>query len=320
MTSELIFQIGETRIKKGTKIKGWLEVAEATSYQVKLPYIVINGIHEGPTITILSGVHSIEAAPIEATLNLTKLIEPRKLKGRVIVIPVVNTEGFHTRKPYENLLDHLNQNKVFPGDPTRSITSQVAYIIFKEFVSKSDYLIDCHSADLGEDATRGMFIFNVDDEELTNKMMEMASCFNCDYIETIDISGNTGEAVKTYGIPCIMTESGTPYDIRKEDIEYHTQGIINFLRHRGMLEGKATLGKPKVNPMTHRIWAKHAGIWRKQVKAGQRVKKDMILGEVVNLHGETKQVVRSPLRGVISFLRIHYNVNQGDTLLWIKDV
>ena len=316
----MTFQIRETYIKKGEIYKGWLDVAEATSYQVKLPYIVINGSQKGPTLTILSGVHSIEAAPIEATLSLTKLIDPKELKGKVIAIPVVNTEGFHIRKPYENLIDHLNQNKVFPGEPTGSITRQVAHIIFKEFVSKSDYLIDCHSADLGEDATRGMFIFNVDDEELTRKMIEMARCFNCDYIETINISGNTGEAVKTYGIPCIMTESGTPYNIREEDITFHTHGITNFLRHIGMLEGKATLGKAKVNPITHRLWAKHAGIWRKHIKAGQRVEKDMVLGEVVNLLGDTKQIVRSPMGGVVSFLRIHYSVNQGDTLLLIKDV
>ena len=313
----MAFQIQDKVIKKGEKQKGWLKVAKATTHMVKIPYIIINGEQIGPTLTILSGVHSLEAAPIEANLRLGNELEAKDLKGTLIIIPVVNTEGFHARKPYENILDHLNQNKAFPGDPEGSMTSRVANSVFQNFVAKSDYLIDCHSADLGEDATRGIFIYETDDEELSRKMIEMASCFDCHYIETTKISGNTGEAIKSYGIPCIMTESGTPYNIREEDIQYHTKGIKNLLQHIGMLEGKAVLGTPPINPETQRQWAETSGIWRKKVEAGQRVTEGTELGEIIDLHGETRQKILAPFNGVVSFLRIHYSVNQGDTLLWL---
>jgi len=313
----MAFQIGTARVERGEKARGWLTIAEATTHEVKLPYIIINGAGDGPTVTVLSGVHAIESAPVEATLRVVGSIEPEELRGTLVVLPVVNTEGFHARKPYGNVLDNLNQNKVFPGDPEGTITRRVAHAVFESFVSKSHYLVDCHSADLGEDATRLIFIFRTDDEELTRRMVEMARCFRCDFIETTNIAGNTGEAVNLYGIPCVMTESGTPFHIREEDIRFHQEGITNLLRHLGMLEGDAILGDPPVDPPTRRLWSEHAGIWRRKVEAGQRVKEGEKLGEVLDLLGEVRQVAEAPFDGTVSFLRIHYSVNQGDTLLWL---
>ena len=313
----MAFQIGSIRVEKGAKAKGWLTIAEATSHKVKMPYIIINGDEDGPTVTVLSGVHAIESAPVEATLRVADSIEPEALRGTLIILPVVNTEGFHARKPYGNTLDNLNQNKVFPGDPEGTITRRVAHTVFESFVSKSDYFIDCHSADLGEDATRLVFIFRTENEELTQKMIDMARCFGCDFIESTNIAGNSGEAVKKYGIPCVMTESGTPFHIREEDIRFHKDGIFNLLRHLGMLVGDVVLGNPLIDPPTQRIWSNYAGIWRRTVKAGQRVNKGEILGEVHDLLGEVKQIAKAPFSGTVSFLRIHYSVNQGDTLLWL---
>jgi hypothetical protein len=297
-----------------------LKVAEGSTHNVELPFIVINGLREGPKLTILSGIHALECAPIEAVLRLAEEISPKDTSGTLFLLPVVNTEGFHARKPYHNQLDHINQNKVFPGDPESSITKKVAHTVFSQFVSKSDYLVDCHSADLGEDVQRGMFIYETEDEHLTEQMIEMARCFECDFIETTNILGNTGEAVNLYNIPCIMTESGTPYPIREEDIMYHYHGIKNLMIHIGMIKGEAKMGKQPVDPKTERIWAKTGGIWRRGVEAGQEVKKGEKIGAVSDLTGQTKQSIKAPFSGVVSFLRIHYSVNEGDTLLWLTEI
>lgn len=313
------FKIDKTIIPKGEKHRGFLKIAQASTHLVELPYIVINGEKDGPTLTVLSGVHALECAPVEAVLRLADDLNPEDISGAVLFVPVVNTEGFHARKPYHNHLDNLNQNQVFPGDPESSITKRVAHKIFNEFVSKSDYLVDCHSADLGEDVTRGMFIYQTDDELLLERMIEMARCFDCDFIETTTLSGNTGEAVGIYKIPCIMTESGTPYPIRESDVKYHYQGIRNLMTHIGMISGEVELGKQPVNPRSDRVWARSGGIWRRKVEAGQKVKEAEVLGYVSDLTGQTRQVVKAPYGGKVSFLRVHYSVNEGDTLLWLTE-
>ena len=107
-------KIGETTTRQGEKAKGFLRVGEAATHDVKIPYITVNGERSGPTLCVLGGIHSLECTPVEALLRLGSEIDARELSGRLIIVPVVNTEGFHRRTPYYNDLDHLNQNRVFP--------------------------------------------------------------------------------------------------------------------------------------------------------------------------------------------------------------
>ncbi len=311
------FKVQNTVIEQGTIHRGYVKIGDASTHEVKLPYIIINGAKKGPKVTILGGVHAIECAPVEAIYRLAETIKPESLSGTLIMVPIVNTEGFHARQPYHNQLDHLNQNKVFPGDPEASITKRVAYHVFEHFVSKSDLLIDAHSADLGEDVIRGIYVYKTSDKPLLDRMVTLASLYNPTLIETASILGNTGEAVNLYGIPCLMIESGAPYPIREKDVEYHYEGALNVLRHLGLIKGEAISYNPPVDPPSQRIWAKHGGVWRRRIEAGQRVKKGEELGTVCNLIGETIQTATAPMDGVVSFLRVHYSVNSGDSLCWI---
>jgi predicted deacylase len=313
------FQVDDTVIERGKMHRGWVEIGEASTHTVKMPYIVINGAEDGPTLTILGGVHAVECTPVEAIYRLADSIDPDELSGTLILVPIVNTEGFHARKPYHNILDHLNQNKVFPGEEKASITKRVAYHVFDKFVSKSDALIDAHSADIGEDVTRGIFIYKTEDKALYGKMVELAGCYNPALIETTNIAGNTGEAVNVYGIPCLMIESGAPYPLREADVQYHYNGAVNVMRFMGMLEGEAERSTQLIDPPSVRLWAKKGGVWRSRVEVGQRVTKGDVVGTVCNLLGETLQSAEAPLDGVVSFLRVHYSVNAGDTLLLVAD-
>ena len=314
------FKVQDTVIEQGKVYRGYIKIGDASTHEVKLPYIVINGVEEGPVVTILGGVHAVECAPVEAIYRLADSINPAMLTGTLILVPIVNTEGFHARQPYHNQLDHLNQNRVFPGDPEASITKRVAYHVFQHFVSRSDVLIDAHSADLGEDVTRGLFVYKTDNKGLFHKMVELASLYNPTLIETTSISGNTGEAVNQYGIPCLMIESGAPYPIRENDVQYHLDGAVNVLKHLKMLKGQATNYDPPIDPPSQRLWAEKGEVWRRKVDAGQRVRDGESLGTVCNLLGETLQNVTAPFDGVVSFLRVHYSVNSGDTLLWVAKV
>ncbi len=314
------FRVQDRVIERGERVGGYVKIGDASTHEVKLPYIIFNGREAGPVLTVLGGVHGVECAPVEAIYRLGEDLSPEMIKGTLILVPIVNTEGFHARKPYHNQLDHLNQNQVFPGDPEATVTRRVAYHVFEHFVSKSDVLIDAHSADVGEDVHRGIYVYETKDKELYERMVELASLYNPILIESTGISGNTGEAVKEYGIPCLMIESGTPYPIREKDVQYHYNGVMNVLRHLGMLDGEATHYDPPVDPPSQRIWAEKGGIWRREVEAGQRVKRGQKLGRVCNLLGEIIQIEKAPFDGVVSFLRIHYSVNAGDSLLWLARV
>jgi uncharacterized protein len=316
----LSLTIGGIEVPPGTRGRGYLRVSESSINEVKLPWVAFNGFLPGPTLCILGGVHSLECTPIEGLLRIIEELDPSTIMGKLLIIPVVNTTGFNSRTPYDNPWDHLNQNKVWPGDPEGPLTKRVAHIVWTEFISKANVVVDAHSADLGEDTTRSIYIFKTSDEQLRNKMVEMAGCWDVDHIETATISGNTGEAVAQLEIPCIMTEAGAPYPVREKDAWWFAKGIYNLMRFLGILPGDAVVKKVHIDPESRRLYALHGGAWRKLVDAGTKVKEGQLLGTVYSLVGECLQEVRAPHDGTVTFLRTHFSVNQGDTLLWLTRV
>lgn len=312
--------IGEVEIGRGEKAKGFVKVGEAPAHDVVMPYIVINGNEPGPTLCVIGGIHPLEYASIVGVQRVAQEVEPEHLAGTLLIVPVVNTNGFEARAAFNNPIDYVNQNRVFPGDETGTMSRRVAHTLFTEFVSKADALIDSHGGDLTEDINRFVIVGRTEDEELARKMIEMASCYDSHYTRVSDIRGSTGEALNEYGIPCLTPESGTPYPVREEEIAFHHDGIVNVMRYMGMLEGEPEMRELKVNPEQARLYAKRGGIWRQKVEAGQRVKEGEVLGEVVDLFGETIQVVKSPFGGVANNSRTSHVVNTGDTLLSVIKV
>ncbi len=313
-------KIGEAEIKRGAKAKGLLKVGEAPAHEIKMPYIVVNGSEPGTKLCVLGGIHPLEYASIEGVLRVANEVEPEELKGALIMVPVVNTDGFSDRSAFNNPIDYVNQNRVFPGEETGTMSRRVAHTLFKELVSKADALIDSHGGDLTEDINRFVIVGDTDDKEIHKKMVDMASCYDAHFIRVTDIKGSTKEALDMYGIPCITPESGTPYPVREEEIAFHHDGIVNVMKYFGMLKGTPTMRKLKINPEQERLYAEHGGIWRQKVEAGERVKKGEVLGEVVNLFGETLQTAKAPFDGVANSSRASHVVYSGDTLLYVIKV
>jgi uncharacterized protein len=312
--------IGGVEVPPGTRGRGYIRVSEASTHEVTVPWVAFNGVVSGPTLCVIGGVHSIECTPIEGMLRIIDELDPSTMMGRLIIVPVVNTTGFNTRNPYENPWDHLNQNKVWPGDPEGSLTKRVAHAVWSELLCKADAVVDAHSADLGEDATRSIFVFKTEDETLLGKMLNMAGCWDVDYIETATIAGNTGEVVSRLGIPCVMTEAGAPYPLREKDAWWFAKGVYNLMRHLGITPGDPIIRKVPLDPESRRLHAARGGAWRKLVDVGNNVKEGQLLGSVYSLIGENLQEVRAPYDGTVTFLRTHFSVNEGDTLLWITRI
>jgi len=312
--------IGSVDVLPGTRGRGYIRVSEASTHEVRAPWVAFNGVVPGPTLCIIGGVHSIECTPIEGMFRIIDELDPSTMMGRLIIAPVVNTTGFNARTPYENQWDHLNQNKVWPGDSQGPLTKRVAHAVWTEFLSKANAVVDAHSADLGEDATRGVFVFKTENEALRRKMLDMAGCWDVDYVETAVVAGNTGEVVPRLGIPCIMTEAGAPYPLREKDAWWFAKGVYNLMRHLGIIPGDPIVRKVPLDPESRRLYAARGGVWRKLVDVGAKVKEGEFLGSVYSLIGENLQEVRAPYDGTVTFLRTHFSVNEGDTLLWITRI
>jgi len=108
------------------KIHSTIKIGEASTHEIEMPYIVINGEKKGKILCVIGGIHPLEYASIVGVQRIAQEIMPNQLMGKLILIPVVNTEGFNARSAFNNQIDYVNQNRVFPGDPEGTMSRRVA--------------------------------------------------------------------------------------------------------------------------------------------------------------------------------------------------
>ena len=108
-------RVGSLSALPGEKKFGKAEfLVEGQPFQ--LPLWLINGTEAGPTLAVTAGVHAAEYASIAAALDLGRSLAPAGMRGRVVVLPVMNVPGFGARSIYICPLDGRNLNRVFPGN------------------------------------------------------------------------------------------------------------------------------------------------------------------------------------------------------------
>src|SRR3954470_21905787 len=81
---------------------------------LELPFGIIEGAQDGPCLLVTAGVHGSEFCSIEAALRLLKL-PPEEIRGTLLVLPILNVQGFRKRSIYVVPEDGKNLNRVFPG-------------------------------------------------------------------------------------------------------------------------------------------------------------------------------------------------------------
>ena len=111
--------------------------------QIPTPVLVARGKEAGPRLCVTAAVHGDELNGIEAVRRLMYSINPEKLSGTVVGVPIVNLQGFQRHSRY--LSDRRDLNRFFPGNPRGSSASRMAYSFFNDIVSTCDGLVDLHT-------------------------------------------------------------------------------------------------------------------------------------------------------------------------------
>jgi len=144
------FTFQNEQVSAGSKKHFTVEIS-SDEHTTTMPITIFQGSQEGPVVGITTGVHGYEYAPILAGQQLIKKINPKDLKGTLILVQIANVESFLNRSPYFNPQDGKNLNRVFPGSESGTITEKLAHFITTEIISKCDYFVDIHSGDAPED-------------------------------------------------------------------------------------------------------------------------------------------------------------------------
>ncbi|MGH9330663.1 MAG: M14 family metallopeptidase, partial [Vicinamibacterales bacterium] len=93
--------VGGITITPGTIASGTLDIApRAGDSGTNVPFTIVHGASPGPVLALVAGTHGMEYVPIIALQRLRTAIDPKTLRGTVMMVHVANMPSFLGRTIY----------------------------------------------------------------------------------------------------------------------------------------------------------------------------------------------------------------------------
>jgi len=321
--------IAGKEIQPGTKVSGTINAGFYFPNQpkdyirkvVKIPYTVICGRQEGPTLCVTGGMDPTEYAAITAAIKLARDTKAEDLYGNLIIVHISNILGFWERK-YISSIDFKQLTGVFPGNPTGTTTEVMAHHIFQQFMSKANYYLDLHGCDSHESMTGRSAFYRLGNPEVDSKSEEMAKALGHNWVvphESKEANksgpGASYKIAALNGIPSALSELGEGDLLLEKETLGQYYAVINLMKYLGILKGVPTRNeRQKVVDVTM-VGVDYNGLFYSRCLPGDVFEKDAILGEVKDVFGEVLETVRAPAKGVVLTMLHNPVVEAGEIVV-----
>ena len=303
-------------VPSGGRVSGELSLADGT---IRLPVTVIHGKKPGKTVLITAGIHAGEYVGIESTVQLARTLNPEKVLGTVILVPVVNRSAFENRSGSMGRTDGKNLNRVFPGDPQGTEMERLAHALSTELLPKTDYYIDLHSGDLYEELTPYVYYAGVGKEAVVQASRRMAEQVDVPYMvrSNVGSGGAYNYAASALDIPSVLIERGGMGGWSQEEAGSTRRDVKNILVSLGAYEGERDYRAYypiEVGDIRYQD-ASHGGLWYPAKSAGDVISQGDVLGEVRDYQGNILEVSVADYDGVILYQTASLQVVGNDSMI-----
>lgn len=261
---------------------------------VSTPVLAVNGELPGPTLCLTAAVHGDELNGIEMVRRVLHDIDPKKLSGAVIGVPIVNVQGFRRGSRY--LPDRRDLNRYFPGNPNGSAAARIAHAFFKDIIAHCDALIDLHTGSF-ERANLPQIRADLRNPDVVTLTLGFGSMVVLHSPPTV---GTLRHAATLAGIPAVTVEAGGPSQLELQEVKRGVKGIETLLSTLGMVKKIRLWGDPE--PVYYRsswVRADNGGILLADVSLGSSVRKGDLLGTITDPMSNVQTELRSPYSGRI---------------------
>jgi predicted deacylase len=322
--------VAEVDFEKDGKQTGFVRLFHSTHASaygfLPIPIVVIrNG--KGPTAVFTSGNHGDEYEGQVALCNLARRLDPAKIQGRVILLPMANfPAGMAGRRT--SPIDDANLNRAFPGDPDGTVTQQIAYWIESTLLPKADLVADLHSGGSSLMYVPCALMKRSSDAARDAKQRAMLEAFASPLAYITGGGSGTGQdntlsgGAERLGIPALGTELGGSGTVTPAALRIVQRGLNNLLVHAGILpesERIAVRGATRIVTVAgpeHFVYAPESGVWEPVVELGQTVKKGQLAARIYT--PETPWAKPTEVRfegsGIVLCKRVPGRTTRGDCL------
>ena len=293
--AEALLLLGQ-EIEPGTAQRlAWAATELFEGVPVSTPVLVVNGRRPGPTLCLTAAVHGDELNGIEMVRRVMHDIDPRKLSGRVIGVPIVNVQGFRRGSRY--LPDRRDLNRYFPGNPNGSAAARIAHALFKDVVAHCDALVDLHTGSF-ERANLPQIRADLRNPDVVTLTLGFGSMV---VLHSQPTAGTLRHAATMAGIPAVTVEAGGPAQLELAEVKHGVKGIETLLDTLGMVKKRRRWGDHP-EPVYYRsswVRADNGGILLADVSLGSTVRKGDLLGTITDPMSNARSELRSPYSGRI---------------------
>ena len=261
---------------------------------VSTPVLIVNGSLPGPNLCLTAAVHGDELNGIEMVRRVLHDIDPDKLSGAVIGVPIVNVQGFRRGSRY--LPDRRDLNRYFPGNPNGSAAARIAYALFTNVIAHCDALVDLHTGSF-ERANLPQIRADLRNPDVVTLTLGFGSMVVLHSEPTI---GTLRYAATSAGIPAVTLEAGGPSQLELAEVKHGVKGLETLLTTLGMVKKRRLWGDPE--PVYYRsswVRADNGGILLADVSLGSTVRKGDLLGTITDPMSNARSELRSPFSGRI---------------------
>ena len=281
------------------------------------------GAGDGPTISVVGGVHGDEFEGVVACLRTVDGLAATDVRGRLRIVPVAH-EAAHRASLRASPRDGLNLARTFPGDAAGSPTERLADALLREVIAGSDIFIDLHSA--GTAYAMPLLAGWADDGCPTcRRGGELAAAFGAPVLWRHPgpvPPGRTLSAAHAAGIPAIYAEAAGGGTLTEAHVVAYVEGLRRVLVAVGMLA--ATEARPAPVPMrlagegnldVPAMTAPFDGVCEMAVGVLDAVTAGQVVATVSDVATGERAAVTAGAGGIVMLARRGARVARGDNLV-----
>ena len=314
--------VGSATARRGEVAYGAITVPAGVDSGTRIAVAVVNGVRPGPVLALVSGSHGTEYASIVALQTLIGMLDPKRITGTVIVVPLVNVASFEQKVPHLNPVDQKNMNRFYPGTMSGTQTERASYLITREVVEQSDHLIDLHGGDLDE-SLRPYSYWTVTGKPAQDSISKaMVLAFGLDHIivsadrpKDPAASRYLENTATTRGKPSITVEAGYAGTVMPQDADALVDGCLNVMGYLRMIN------RP-VRPQRHPLWfekvvtvaSDSTGVFHPLIPRDTWVTVGMKLGYLTDYLGRRLLEFTAPDAGLILYVNAVPTLVKGGTV------
>ena len=310
--------VGPIHAEPGETAQGYVTVGDMQDAQpLRLPVAIVNGRGLGPIVYLQAISDGDELNGIEVIRRVLKAAAAPKLNGGIIAVPLVNVHAFHAQCSHSPV-DNVKMNRCFPGRKNGTSSERIAHFLFQRAVLQASYCIDLHQGGVGRmvDECR---VRVAKSERAGKESFELGRVFGIGYMfHKRGPKGQLARAAPAKGIPAIDPELGGCHGWEDNSIRKGFRGVMNVLKHYGLLKGKPRVPKQQivVNDLKN-VLSDRGGFLTYRRRLYDMVGRGDVLAEVSDPFGNVMEEIRSPAKGVVWRQNVYPMVASGQSVAQI---